>query len=125
MSERFSSFNARPTKKVWDGVTGRVVEGERITMSLVDLEPTVPVPEHHHENEQVGFVVEGQIDFTIDGETRTLRAGETYVIPSDVPHSVVTGPNGAVVLDVFAPLRDDWAALEVGEPSASAWPGED
>jgi quercetin dioxygenase-like cupin family protein len=122
VTERFSSFNSRPPKKVWDGVAGRVVEGERITLSLVDLAPNVPVPEHHHENEQLGFVVQGEIEFTIGGETRTLHAGDTYVIPSELPHSVVTGPDGAVVVDVFAPLRADWAGLEEGEPSPSAWP---
>ena len=89
MTEAFDSFNGRPPKRVWDGVMARVVSGELITMALVDLEPNKLVPVHQHENEQIGFVIEGSLEFTIAGKTRTLGAGETYVIPSDVPHAAV------------------------------------
>jgi quercetin dioxygenase-like cupin family protein len=53
----------------------------------------------------------------IGDETRLLHPGDTYVIPSDTPHSVVTtGPQGCVVADIFAPIRADWEALERADP---------
>jgi quercetin dioxygenase-like cupin family protein len=121
VSNPFGSFNARRPKQVWEGITARAVDGERMTMALVDLEPNSGLPPHQHENEQMGFVVEGELELTIDGETRTLRPGDTYVIPSNVLHAGATGPNGAVVCDVFAPIRADWAQLPESEPSNSSW----
>lgn len=119
----FSDFNSQRRLEVWPGVVARPIVGERITMALVDLEPDRPVAEHHHENEQLGFVVKGGMRMKIGDETRDLVAGDTYTIPSDVPHSVVrTGPQGCVVIDVFAPVRADWDAIERSDPSPGSWP---
>jgi quercetin dioxygenase-like cupin family protein len=119
--ETFSSFNSQAPRRIWDGISGRVINGERLTMALVDLAPNTPLQEHAHDNEQLGFVLQGQLTFTIGGETRTLGPGDTYNIPSNVPHSAVTGPEGCVVTDVFAPVRADWEGLATGEPAPSAW----
>lgn len=108
---------------IWNNVTARVIKGERMSLVVVDLEPDAVVPEHHHENEQLGFVLQGSLTFTIGGESRDLRAGDTYVIPSDVPHDVVVGHEGAVVVDSFAPVRADWDKLPRPDPFPPQWPG--
>jgi hypothetical protein len=41
-----------------------------------------------------------------------------------VPHAVRAGADGAVVVEVFAPGRADWGALERLDPSRPAWPGD-
>ena len=105
-----------------EGITARAVEGERITMAVVDLEPNIKMPEHHHENEQLGFVIAGSMVMQIGEEKRELRPGDTYAIPSDVPHHVVVGSGGCTVVDVFAPVREDWKKLERLEPSRPSWP---
>jgi quercetin dioxygenase-like cupin family protein len=107
---------------IWNGATARVVNGERMTLAAVDLGPNVAVPEHHHENEQLGFVIRGTVRFTVAGETRDLSAGDTYAIPSHVPHGVVAGPEGCTVVDVFAPIRADWEKLSRPEPFPPDWP---
>ena len=117
----YSDFNSQRPRQVWDGIHARVVNGERLTMALVDLAANTPVQEHHHENEQLGFIMQGELTFTIAGEKRTLRAGDTYSIRSHVPHSAVTGPDGCVAVDIFAPVRADWDALTTADPSPSAW----
>ena len=104
------------------GMTARVVNGERITMAVIDLEPNSVAEEHHHENEQLGFVIKGSLAMTIAGERRELHAGETYAIPSDVPHDAVAGQDGATVLDVFTPVRADWEKLPRAEASPGRWP---
>ena len=108
--------------KIWNNVHARVVNGERMTLAIVDLEPNVAVPEHHHENEQLGIVLRGSVAFTVGGAERNLQAGDTYVIPSHVPHHVVAGPEGCSVADVFAPIRADWEKLERPEPFPPDWP---
>ena len=107
---------------IWKGVTARVVNGERMTLAAVDLEPNAAVAEHHHENEQLGFVIRGSMTFTIGGEKRELRPGDTYEIPSHVPHDAVAGPEGATVVDVFAPVRAEWEKLPRPEPFPPDWP---
>ncbi len=108
---------------IWEGVTARVVNGDRMTLAVVDLKPNAVVPEHRHEDEQLGFVLQGSLTFTIGGEARALHAGDTYEISSNVPHHVVTGPDGATVVDVFAPIRADWEKLPRPDPFPPQWPG--
>jgi len=107
---------------IWPGVVARAVEGDRLTLAVVDLEPDADVEEHHHENEQLGLVVKGEMHFTIGGAKRTLHAGEAYVIPSNVPHSAQAGSAGATVIDVFAPVRADWESKQRLPAAAGNWP---
>jgi quercetin dioxygenase-like cupin family protein len=107
---------------IWDGVLARVVEGREMTLAVVELAPDSIVAEHQHPNEQLGVVLKGSMVFTIAGERRALRAGDTYNIPSNVRHDAVTGPEGAVVVDVFAPVRADWKRFQPGRAAAPTWP---
>jgi quercetin dioxygenase-like cupin family protein len=118
----FVDFGQAAPQRIWDGVVGRTVHGERVTFSLVELDPGVVVPEHSHLNEQVGIVVSGSLTFTVDEETRELGPGQAWCITAHVPHSVVSGPDGAVLVEVFSPVRDDWNALEDEEPRPPRWP---
>ena len=74
----------------------RKVEGERITLAVVELAPGSTIPEHRHVAEQVGICVSGQLTFTIGDETRTLGPGGTWCVPSGVAHHIEAGPGGAV-----------------------------
>jgi quercetin dioxygenase-like cupin family protein len=109
--------------QVWEGVVARRVTGEKLTLAVVELAPDSVVPEHRHPNEQCGLVIEGEVTFRIGDEERVLGPGGTWRILADTPHSVVTGPGGAVVVDVFAPARDDWDDRPtVGSPDQPAIP---
>jgi unsaturated pyranuronate lyase len=109
-------------QRIWDGAHGRVVHGERITLGVIELDPGTVVPEHSHDNEQLGMCLSGSLVFRVGDESRELHAGETWSIPGNVPHEVHVGPDGAVVIDVFAPLREDWRDAEHVEPRAPRWP---
>jgi len=111
-----------PPARIWDGVLARPVNGERVTVGFVDLDPNVQVPEHRHENEQVGFVLRGSITMVIAGESRELGVGSTYTITSQVPHSAKAGAGGASVVDVFAPIRADWDGAPRVKPFPGQWP---
>ena len=73
--------------QVWDGVVARRVQGERLTLAVVELAPDAVVPEHRHANEQCGLVIEGEVTFRIGDEERVLGPGGTWRIVSDTPHS--------------------------------------
>ncbi|MBA3876159.1 MAG: hypothetical protein C0498_04350 [Anaerolinea sp.] len=112
-----------PLLRVWgDAVRARRIQGEQITLAIVELEPHAIVPEHRHEAEQLGMVITGEMHFTLDGETRVLGPGGTWRITANRPHGVAAGPAGAVVVDVFTPIRSDWDRLEVIEGETPRWP---
>jgi len=118
-----NDIDAMPVIDVWgETVRARRVEGERLTLALVELAADSIVPEHRHENEQLGMVITGNIVFRIGDETRALGPGGTWRIPSMTPHQVSVGPAGAVVIDIFAPTRSDWDALPSNPAAAAAWP---
>jgi quercetin dioxygenase-like cupin family protein len=115
-----------PVLDVWgESVRARRVEGERVTLALVELAPGSVVPGHRHDNEQLGMVITGSVTFTIGDETRELGPGGTWRIPSDTPHQVSVGATGAVVIDVFSPIRGDWDALPSQPPRLPVWPARD
>lgn len=107
---------------VWgEAVRARKIEGERQTLAVVELAPNAVVPEHRHESEQIGICIEGSLTFTVDGETRELGPGGTWRILSNRLHVARAGPDGAIVIDVFAPIRSDWQ-FELLEPRTPTWP---
>ena len=91
-----------------DGVVGRSLSGERTTLNRVDLAPGSSVPQHDHPHEQIGLVLQGRIEMTIDGVTHDLGPGDAYVVPPGVRHGARVGDSSAVVLDVFTPVREDY-----------------
>ncbi|MBS1826991.1 MAG: cupin domain-containing protein [Acidobacteria bacterium] len=88
-------------------VVRQVLHGQNITIARLELKKGAVVPEHHHVNEQIANVLEGTIVFHMQGRELTVGAGESIVVPPNVPHKV-TVVEDAVVYDVFAPVREDW-----------------
>jgi quercetin dioxygenase-like cupin family protein len=118
----FADVRTLPPQQIWGGILGRTVHGERVTLSLLELDAGSVVPEHSHENEQVGFLLDGTVLFTIGGEQKELGRGSTWRILANVPHSVEVGPDGAIIVEAFSPIRVDWQALEEQEPAPGRWP---
>jgi len=71
------------------------------------LEKGCSVPLHHHMNDQVGYVISGQVEMTIGNEVRILKAGDTYAIPGGIAHST-TALEASFMIDVFSPPREDY-----------------
>ena len=117
----FEDIRSLAALPIWDGIVARTVEGERITLAIVELAPNTPLARHSHPHEQLGMVIEGAMIFTVGDEMKTLGPGETWTIPGGVEHEATAGPDGAVVVDVFSPPRDDWHALQPFEREAR-WP---
>jgi quercetin dioxygenase-like cupin family protein len=108
----FGGIDRLDQLRIWDGVTAQAVEGERTTLAVIELEPQSAVPEHSHDNEQLGVLIRGSMRFRVGDEVRELGPGETWRILSHVPHEVTAGPDGALAVECFAPARDDWAGLD-------------
>lgn len=85
--------------------------GENLMLSYLEMDAGAEVPLHHHPHEQGGVLLKGTLQLTIGDETRRVTAGSLFLIPPNVPHRAVAVDGPAVVLDVFSPVREDYAAL--------------
>lgn len=83
------------------------VFGQQIMLARVLLKKGCIVPLHSHHNEQLTYIVEGALKFSIDGQEIVVHAGEVLCIPSNMPHQA-EALEDTVDLDVFTPPRADW-----------------
>lgn len=93
---------------IFPGVHIFTTHGERLMLSLVEMEPHAVVEEHSHPHEQMGLMLEGEAEFIIGGERRRVKPGEMWCIPGGVRHKVIAGSQPVRALDVFHPIRDDY-----------------
>lgn len=91
------------------GVRIRAPYGQNLMLSMVELEAGAVVPLHSHPHEQGGILLEGRMELTIGSETRLLEPGAIYIIPPGLPHKAVAVGGPARALDVFSPVREDYA----------------
>lgn len=99
-----------PRERVNDRLERRLITGERMMLAHVYLKRGCLVPMHQHENEQLTYVLEGALEFTLGAdrsEKVVVRAGEVLVIPSSVPHEAVALED-TLDVDLFCPPREDW-----------------
>lgn len=104
----FYSSDERASKTLFNDVTARTFWGEKMLVSLVDLPAHSVVPLHSHPHEQVGYLLKGQVTFTIGDEKRVLKVGDVWVIPGGVEHMVEGSDVDSLALDVFSPVREDY-----------------
>lgn len=108
--------------RLLEGILARSVHGTEITLAVIDLDPSLDMPEHRHPQEQLGVVLRGELTLRIGEESRLRRAGDMWVIPSGVPHAVVVGAGGCTVVEAFSPPRHDWDAAPRTEVHPGEWP---
>lgn len=94
-------------EQVNPSLTRRVIHGEKMTVALIRLREGTVVPLHQHAHEQLSAVQSGRLSFVVAGEEATLQAGDMILIPPGAPHKV-EALSDCVVVDTFAPARDDW-----------------
>ena len=92
------------------GCRMRTPFGEHLMLSRLEMDEGAEVPLHSHPHEQGGMLIKGQLQLTIGDETRLCNAGDMFLIPPNVPHRAVAVGGPALVLDVFSPVREDYAA---------------
>ncbi len=96
-----------PVKELAPGLKGYYAHGTAMTFGLVEIKAGSKLPAHQHVHEQITYILEGNLDMTIDGKLCPLSAGMYYVIPSNVVHSAIAATD-CKVIDVFNPVREDY-----------------
>ena len=90
------------------GITTRIFPGDQAMLSVVRIEPGAEGRLHSHPEEQWGVLLEGSAERIQGGERFRVVAGDFWRTPGGVEHTIVAGPDGAVVLDVFSPPREEY-----------------
>ena len=94
--------------QIFPGVDIFTTHGQQLMLSLVEFQPGAVVEEHSHPHEQLGLLLEGEMEFVIGGESHTVRPGQMWRIPGGVPHKAIAGDRPVRALDVFYPIREDY-----------------
>ena len=113
MSERENFFNVDASdqgiaRQLADGLTTRIFPGEQAMVSIVRVEPNASGTVHAHPQEQWGFCLRGSGVRTQGGEAIEVGEGDFWRTPGNVEHGFRAGPDGAVIIDLFAPPRDEY-----------------
>lgn len=95
-------------KNPLEGVTLRAVYGDKTMLTIFELEPHAVIPTHAHPHEQISYVLDGALEFTLEGETRVLRPGDGALVPSGQEHGARVLDQRTKVVDGWYPIRDDY-----------------
>ena len=104
----FFTINELEQTKMAAGLDRRAVYLENLMLTFVDFEPGIDLPQHSHPREQITLVLEGTLEFTLDGETKILNAGQGVTVASNVSHSARSLAGRARVLDAWHPVREEY-----------------
>ena len=104
---QFLTWDEMPKEVLNDQIGRKMVYGEKCMLAQIFIAKGGVVPEHHHENEQITYILEGALQFHIEGKDVVVHKGQVLVIPSNVPHSAVALED-TLDIDVFSPPRYDW-----------------
>ena len=102
---RFVDVSRIEAVEMVPGLNFQPILSAHAIVNVVSFEPHTEAPMHSHVEEQIVVVVEGEFEFTLDGTTRTMKAGDVCVIPPWVPHGAKTHDTTCRELDVFTPPR--------------------
>lgn len=96
-----------PSKEIMPGLHGKLVHSDHMSIAFWDVEKGAEVPEHAHMNEQIMHVMEGEFEFTLDGDTQIFYPGDIVVIAPHLKHSGIA-LTPCKLLDAFSPTREEY-----------------
>ena len=95
-------------RQLADGMETRIFPGDNLMLSVLRIAPNRAGEIHVHPQEQWGVLLEGSGTRIQDGVEHAVSAGDFWQTPGQVPHGFTAGPEGALVLDIFSPPRDEY-----------------
>ena len=99
------------TRSVLQQVDLSIAGREAIT-ARAEFQAGGSVGRHTHFGEEIGYVSEGAVAIEIDGVTKTVKAGEAFIIPNGKPHNATNaGPGKATLVITYV--------VEKGKPLAT------
>ncbi len=84
-----------------------LVHGEKTLMAEFRLQKGSVVPQHSHPHEQTGYLVSGQVRFSVGSEEILCNPGDSWCISGDEEHGA-EALQDSVLVEVFSPVREDY-----------------
>ena len=91
-----------------EGIERRMIVGDKLMACRLHFQPRVVTPVHTHPHEQMTFVLQGKVKFTIEGKERIVSAGNVLHFAPNTPHGATMLDEEVVLIDIFTPLREDF-----------------
>jgi len=105
------NWEAMEWRPVRRGIERKAFTGDGATVALHRISPGHEVLPHSHHFEQLVYIIDGEVDFTVGDEVVRLTAGGLLAVPPGVEHCVtLVGEKPALNLDIFTPARPDYVA---------------
>ncbi len=101
---------ASPVIDLPDGKTSRKILAHTDDLMIVKVffEEGGVGTVHTHPHTQATYCLEGEFEFTVGDETKTIKSGDTLYMPSELPHGCRLLGKKGVLLDIFTPERKDF-----------------
>jgi len=107
-SPKFVIADPSKVEKVDNGIKRQILGyGPDLMAVKVWFEEGAVGYEHDHLHSQVAYVESGEFEAKIDGETKLLRAGDSFYVEPNQLHGAVCKKAG-VLIDIFNPVREDF-----------------
>ena len=88
------------------GWRARIFNSASMTFAHYEFDAGSTIHQHHHEQEEVWNVIEGELEITMGGVAQVARPGMVAIVPPNTPHSVRALSDGRAII-VDHPLRFD------------------
>ena len=107
-------WSSIPIERIADGIERQMIFGDRLMVCRLKFAPHTVTAVHSHVHEQITLVERGRVDFFVDGQKQTARAGDVLLFPSNIQHGATMLDEEVVLIDIFTPLREDFFATAGG-----------
>jgi quercetin dioxygenase-like cupin family protein len=97
-----------PIEQIAEGVTRQLISGDRVMVCRLTLAARTVTAIHTHVHEQMTLVERGHVDFFVEGQRRTAKAGDVLLFPSGIVHGATMLEEEVVLIDIFSPPREEF-----------------
>ena len=109
---QLTDWSRIPVERVAEGIQRQMVYGDRVMVCRLTIAAHTVTPVHSHHHEQITLVERGRVDFFVEDEKKTVAAGQVLVFPSNIRHGATMLDEEVVLIDIFAPPREDFLAKD-------------
>ena len=102
------NFSQGIKRELAKGVNARIFPGVEAMISVVNLQPNASGKIHNHPQEQWGIMISGSGIRIQNNDKIPVVEGDFWRTPGGIDHGFVAGKDGAIIVDVFAPPREEY-----------------
>lgn len=105
---QLQDWSGIPIEHVAEGIARQMIHGDRLMVCRLTIAARTVTPIHSHYHEQITLVERGRVDFFVEGQRKTVKAGDVLVFPSNIQHGATMLDEEVVLIDIFSPPREEF-----------------